>query len=132
MTLLTKLQKLNLSYNQLSDFTPLEGLKDLTELSLKQTTLSSLASLAPLTKLTTLDVSYDSLTDVSVLGTLPALQWLDISYNPTLTSLAPLVSSGYIGAGDEVTAEALDCDTFATAFAALIAKAVTVHTSCGT
>ncbi len=128
---LTKLQKLDLSYNPISDFTPLEGLTNLTELSLKQTTLSSLASLAPLTKLTTLDVSNDSLTDVTVLGNLPALQWLDVSSNTTLTSLAPLVSSNYIGAGDDITAEALDCATFADAFAALVAKAVTLHTSCG-
>jgi hypothetical protein len=132
LTALTKLQKLNLSYNQLSDFAPLQGLTNLTELSLKGTTLSSLASLAPLTKLTKLDVSYDSLTDVTVLGTLPALQWLDLSSNTTLTSLAPLVSSSYIGAGDDITAEALDCDTFAGAFAALIAKTVSLHTSCGT
>lgn len=62
----------------------------------------------------------------------PLQQWLDLSYNATLTSLAPLVSSNYVGAGDDITAEARDCDTFADAFAKLIAKTVTLHTSCGT
>lgn len=65
----------------------------------------------------------------TTLGSLPALQLLSVSSNP-LTSLAALGSSNYIGLGDEIFAEGLDCQALAADFAALTAKSVTLHTSC--
>ena len=80
--------------------------------------------------MTTLDLSYDPITDITVLGTLPALVTLTLS-NSSVTSLAPLLSGTYpLGSGDELFAEALDCNAFGASFTALAGKGVTLHTSC--
>lgn len=128
---LTKLTSLDIAYDLLASFTPLSALTKLTSLNASYTGLADLSPLAPLVKLDTLDVSGDKYTDATILGALPLLSTLDVSYNNSLTSLEPLVQSQYIGTGDYVTAEGLDCNTHGSRISALIAKGVVVGNSCG-
>jgi internalin A len=127
---LGELEQLSLGGVTITDASPLADLTTLTSLNLRSTMLSDLSDLSTLTKLTTLDVSSNQLTDVTVLGNLPDIAQLSISYNPAITTLAPLVSSSNVGAGVDLSAEGLNCTTFAADFAALLAKSVTLHTSC--
>ena len=133
LTALTKLTTLDLSYNALSDFTPLSAHTTLTNLRLASTTLGSLTSIAPLTALVSLDVSYNALTDVTTLGALPALTSLNVSYNPSVTSVHPLATSSYIGAGDDLDLTNVgDCGTgFMTDLQAIKDKNVTLTDGCG-
>lgn len=128
---LTKLTTLDVGNDNISSFAPISKLIKLSSLNVSYTGLADLSAIAPLTKLDTLDVSSNPFTDATVLGGLPLLSTLDISYDSTITSLEPLVQSQYIGSGDYVTADGLDCNTHGARISALIAKGVVVGNTCG-
>ena len=86
--LLTHLTTLDLSFNNLSDVSPLRGLNNLTALDLNwNNNLSDISALAGLTNLTTLNLGYnDNLSDVSPLSSLTNLTTLNLLYNKELKS----------------------------------------------
>ena len=108
---LEKVTYLDLRYNELTDVSPLAGLKQLKELNLEETqltdkhlkhlggltrletlwllnnNLTDLSALAGLTQLTYLNVNDNELTDVSALAGLKQLKLLDLQGNPNLTKL---------------------------------------------
>ena len=97
---LTKLTRLNLSQNKISDLLPLAGLTNLEYLSLEavyircdesDTSTLDLSPLAGLTKLTDLALSYNNILDISPLASLTALERLNISKNH-ISDISPLVS----------------------------------------
>lgn len=104
---LTKLEKLDVSYNPLTSIAPLSGCVKLTslnashaqltdastaaslpilsELMLDYNQLSDISGLAACSNLTTLTLSNNSITDISPLSELTKLEQLDFSYNKVTT-----------------------------------------------
>ncbi|MGV6808727.1 MAG: COR domain-containing protein [bacterium] len=86
---LTKLESLVLIDNQLTDLTPLAQLTKLESLVLVDNQLTNLTPLAQLTKLKSLELSNNQLTDIMPLAQLTKLQSLNLCDN-NLTNVTPL------------------------------------------
>ena len=127
------LQYLDLSYNQISDITPLAGLTQVTTLDLSHNLISDVTLLAgspplsgkpvlseqsddvmspagqtPFAQLTWLDLSFNLISDITPLAGLVQLTWVDVSNNNL--DIAPgsasmLVIQGWIDQGAGVTFE---------------------------
>ena len=95
----TNLKELSLVYNNISDLTPLTGLR-LTELRLWDNKVSDLAPLANLTTLTVLDVGDCRISDISPLANLIQLEWLEIRSNQIsdISALSNLTQLIYLDA----------------------------------
>ena len=90
---LTALKNLYLQHNEISDLTPLSGLKSLTKLNLAYNTLEDddLNALENLTNLTELSLyGLKKITDVSPLASLSKLTYLHLGYNSKLKSIKSL------------------------------------------
>jgi len=92
---LTNLTWLSLAYNQISDISPLASLADLTWLHLGDNLVSDISPLTSLTNLTWLDLAYNQVSDISPLTRLANLEWLylqenDINDLSTVTGLTNL------------------------------------------
>lgn len=84
---LTKLTKLYLPFNQISNITPLTNLTELNTLDLSLNNISNLTPLQGLEALTTLSLAYNSISDITALINNPTLSaggtvWLE--YNSTI------------------------------------------------
>ena len=96
------LESLNLSGNQIFDFSLLENLTGLQSLNLRYNEISDIHFLENLTELLSLNLRYDQISDISSLENLTGLQYLDLSGNQisdisflsNLTSLQSLKLSG--------------------------------------
>ena len=86
---LTALTTLWLSYNSISDISPLDGLTALTTLDLDNNSISDISPLDGLTALTTLDLDNNSISDISPLDGLTALTTLDLDDN-SISNISPL------------------------------------------
>ena len=86
---MTNLTYLHLSYNNITDITPLSGLTNLTLLYLTGNRLTDLTPLSGLANLTTLSLSFNSISDVTPLSGLANLTNLSLDRN-RLTDLTPL------------------------------------------
>ena len=75
--------------NAVSDFSPLQGLTQLTELSLSVNRISDISTLSRLTHLTRLDLSDNNIIDVSPLSALTQLIYLRLSSN-NISNVLPL------------------------------------------
>ncbi|CAL6051961.1 leucine-rich_repeat domain-containing protein [Hexamita inflata] len=90
LSTLTFLSKLDLSFNVITDISPLQSLKNLKYLNLTANqTLTNICPLQELTQLTILNLQQINLENASVLSTLIQLQELDLGYNK-LVSLSGL------------------------------------------
>jgi len=83
------LQKLDCSYIQISDLSPLSGLINLKQLHCSGTQITNLFPLSRLSKLQILDCSYTQISDLSPLARLPKLKKLDLA-STQITNLSPL------------------------------------------
>ena len=81
-----------LNSNKVSDFSPLEGLTQLTRLSLFHSFLSDVSFLSALTQLTWLDLRNNDISDVSALSGLTQLNTLYL-YNNSISDVSALVSA---------------------------------------
>lgn len=88
---LNNLKWLNLSWNRLTDLTPLAGLKQLTELHLHNNQISDLSPLKELTQLNQLHLHNNQISDLSPLKELSQLTRLDLSSNH-ISNLSPLMT----------------------------------------
>ena len=86
---LTALTTLWLSYNSISDISPLDGLTALTTLDLDNNSISDISPLDGLTALTWLDLGYNSISDISPLDGLTALTTLYLGSN-SISNISPL------------------------------------------
>ncbi|MCV9884481.1 leucine-rich repeat domain-containing protein [Metabacillus halosaccharovorans] len=88
------LQYLNVSFNRITDLSPLAGLTSLQSLSLWDNKVKDLTSLAGLTNLTDLDLDTNDVTDVSPLSGLTKLQtlWLINNEITDITALYKLMN----------------------------------------
>lgn len=77
---LRQLQSLNFSKDQVSDLTPLKQLTNLTDLSFSNAQVANLAPLAGLTKLTSLNLLRNHVSDLSPLQNLQGLSYLNAKY----------------------------------------------------
>ena len=84
----TNLKELSLVYNNISDLTPLTGLR-LTELWLWDNLVTDLSPLFNMTTLTHLDLGYNRISDISPLEKLTRLKWLELSGNQ-ISDITPL------------------------------------------
>ena len=84
----TNLKELSLVYNNISDLTPLTGLR-LTELWLWDNLVTDLSPLFNMTTLTHLDLGYNRISDISPLDKLTRLKWLELSGNQ-ISDITPL------------------------------------------
>ena len=84
----TNLKELSLVYNNISDLTPLTGLR-LTELWLWDNLVTDLSPLFNMTTLTHLDLGYNRISDISPLDKLTRLKWLELSGNQ-ISNITPL------------------------------------------
>ena len=78
---LTKLERLDLQYNQLTDMKGLENLTQLTRLDLDHNKLTHVKGLEKLTQLRELDLENYQLTSVKGLEKLTQLEWLYLNHN---------------------------------------------------
>ena len=78
---LTSLTYLRLSFNSISDISPLQGLTSLTELQLHRNSISDISPLQGLTSLTELRLHRNSISDISVLQHLTSLTKLRLHRN---------------------------------------------------
>ncbi|WP_461568075.1 leucine-rich repeat domain-containing protein [Thermincola ferriacetica] len=78
---LENLTYLNLSYNNISDITPLQSLSKLENLKLKFNPIESIQPLSGLTSLQRLDLAYTGVSDISPLLSLLSLEALDLKGN---------------------------------------------------
>lgn len=96
---MTNLEELDLSYNEISDITPLQGLTSLKKLTLSNNTrygiIINLIPLMNLSKLEELDISSNELTSIDVVKYLPNLRILDASNND-ITNFHPLNGRRYL------------------------------------
>ena len=72
---------------QLTDLTPLAGLKKVEVLGLYNNNLTDVGALAGLTQLKELYLNFNNLTDVSALARLTQLKYLFLQDNPNLTKI---------------------------------------------
>ena len=86
---LTKLHELILDYSEISDLSPLAGLYGLTMLEVSVNQISDLTPLSGLTNLQSLDISPNLVSDLTPLTGLTNLNYLDISSNK-VSDLTPL------------------------------------------
>lgn len=84
------LTELNLTYNHVSDISPLAGMRSLERLVLAQNPVEDLSPLASLVSLQTLDISYTNVADLSPLIGLSDLFMLGIDYCIDLHDIATL------------------------------------------
>ena len=84
----TQLRFLRLVFNQITDLTPLAGLR-LNELWLWDNQVSDLSPLANMTTLTHLDLGHNRISDLSALTNLRNLEWLELPGN-RITDVTPL------------------------------------------
>ena len=90
---LRQLQSLNFSKDQVADLTPLKQLTNLTDLSLSNAQVANLAPLAGLTKLTSLNLLRNHVSDLSPLQNLQRLSYLNAKYQ-SVTNAAIGLKSG--------------------------------------
>jgi len=84
------LTELFLSSNpQITDFSVVSSLSNLTTLALGRNQITDISFLTSLTQLQCLYLSYNSIIDISVIGGLPDLTFVDLSYN-LITDISPL------------------------------------------
>jgi len=81
--------ELDLSWNQISDLTPLSVLQNLTELYLHNNQITDLTPLSGLQNLTYLSLDFNRITDLTPLSELHNLTILEIDFN-RITDLTPL------------------------------------------
>ena len=104
---LTKLEKLSLRVNYITDVSPLENLTTLKELNLMGNGISDITPLGSLSDLVLLSVGKNAVTDLSPLSGLTNLQVLSINDNPMsditplagMTNLRKLYIGGSLGSG---------------------------------
>ena len=82
--------QLDLSGNEISDLSPLKGLKNLEWLILYNNKITDISPLKGLTKVWSLYLSDNEISDISPLKELTNLKWLDLCYNKKITDLSPL------------------------------------------
>ena len=87
---LTSLTTLDLSYNSISDVSPLEDLTTLTNLNLGSNSISDISVLEDLTALEHLSLGGNSISDISVLEDLTALKHLNLGGNTNLNDISVL------------------------------------------
>ena len=90
---LRQLQSLNFSKDQVADLTPLKQLTNLTDLSFSNAQVANLAPLAGLTKLTSLNLLRNHVSDLSPLQNLQGLSYLNAKYQ-SVTNAAIGLKSG--------------------------------------
>ena len=86
MAELKQLKNLNLTHNNLTDISPLEGLMQLETLCLAENKLTNVNALSGLSQLEDLNLEDNELTDVSALAGLENLRTLSLGKNPGLSS----------------------------------------------
>lgn len=90
---LRQLQSLNFSKDQVADLTPLKQLTNLTDLSFSNAQVANLAPLAGLTRLTSLNLLHNHVSDLSPLQNLQGLSYLNAKYQ-SVTNAAIGLQSG--------------------------------------
>ena len=112
---LTNLKLLSMTYNQITDTTPLTQLTDmpnLTQLFLSENQITDISSLAKLTNLTYLSLDFNQVSDITPLGKLTKMTWLNLDNNQIkdMSPLAKLTELTYLGLNDnqvtDITASA--------------------------
>ena len=98
---LTKLTRLYLGNNKISDISVVAGLTNLTSLHLWGNKISDVSVVAGLTKLTSLHLGDNKISDISVVAGLTNLTLLNLWGN-NITDISPLVANTGMGSGDEV------------------------------
>jgi Leucine-rich repeat (LRR) protein len=78
---LVTLKRLNLSHNNITDISSLEGLVNLEHLYLPENNITDILALSHLNNLETLVLHNNEITDVSLLGNLKNLKYLSIRRN---------------------------------------------------
>lgn len=81
---------LNISYNELTNISPIARMKNLETLHMTYNNLSNLNSLRGLTKLRILNASINNLTDISSLEYLTTIEDLDLSSNKNIADFTPI------------------------------------------
>ena len=92
--ILSNLTELNLSWNKITDITPLSALTNLTYLNLNYNQITDITGLSALTNLTYLSLSANPITDITGLSALTNLTYLDLSANQItdITGLSALTN----------------------------------------
>ena len=88
----SSLNSLGLSYNVITNATPLSELTNLTELSLDRNSIIDLMPLSELSNLNKLSIFDNNISDLSSIAGLTNLQNLNLSENINITDLSPLGS----------------------------------------
>lgn len=78
----TKLEKLNISDNQLSEFTPLSQVTSLKELDVSHNQISSIETINKLQLLSRININDNNISDISPLLSLPLKNYLKYKMNP--------------------------------------------------
>ncbi len=125
---LTRLTRLGLLDNSITDISALSGLASLVGLSLDNNSITDISALSGLTSLTALGLGFNSISDISALSGLTSLTYLDLSSNSGLSNIQPLLDNTGLGAGD--TVDLRSTSVSCTDVAALLAKGVTVQSDC--
>lgn len=125
---LTNLDMLLLSGNQISDIAPLENLTGLTWLSISyNNNFSEISALSNLANLEVLNIGGNQITDISPLSNLMHLDELSLDCNQ-ITSIEPLIKNTGLSSGDSVNIRdnPLDEDSLNTYIPQLEARGVEV------
>jgi Leucine-rich repeat (LRR) protein/fibronectin type 3 domain-containing protein len=87
------LKSVNLSYNHISDLTPLATMTSLKMLNLSHNDIVDISPLANLVNLTVLDLSSNKITNIAAISNLKNLQFLDLSSN-AIKDVTPIEGIG--------------------------------------
>jgi internalin A len=93
-TIPQSVEHLTLTYNQITDISPLRGLTNLQSLRLNHNQIVDISPLAGMTNMGSLDLGYNQIVDVSVLANMPELThlWLRNNQIRDISSLTDLTN----------------------------------------
>lgn len=93
---MTKLKKLNISFNKVENIDAISGLVSLEYADVSKNNISTLPDMSKLEKLTALNISHNNLTDISALADAKNLTELNLKGNTGVTDLKPLAELIYL------------------------------------